>query len=63
MIGVDSAGLAVDEVMEPFKYPDDTDASRSMLLYRCSVSLRALEAWHTGFPSCSSTAPNPFSEA
>ena len=25
MIGVDSAGLAVDEVMEPFESPDDTE--------------------------------------
>ena len=38
-------------------------ASRSMLLYHCSVLVRAFEAYHTGSASCSSTAPNPFSEA
>ena len=29
MIGVDSAGLAVDEVMEPFKSPDDAECLTS----------------------------------
>ena len=37
MICVDSAGLAIDEVMEPLKSPDDAEASRLMLLYRCLV--------------------------
>ena len=38
MIGVDSAGLAVDEVMEPFESPDDTEC----LTFNVTVSLFGL---------------------
>ena len=63
MICVNSAGLAVDEVMKPFKFPDDAEC----LTFNVTVSLFGLgegfEAYHTGSAFCSSTAPNPFSEA
>ena len=38
MICVDSAGLAVDEVMEPFKFPDDAEC----LTFNVTVSLFGL---------------------
>ena len=37
--------------------------SCSMLVYHCSVGVRALEAKATGHPSCRSAAPSPFFDA
>ena len=38
MISVDSAGLAIDEVMEPFKSPDDAEC----LMFNVTVPLFGL---------------------
>ena len=46
MICVNKAGLAVDEVMKPFKFPDDAEC----LTFNVTVSLFGLGEGFRGIP-------------